>query len=501
MGQDIHSESFSEQEAEQFEERLQQSLGVLKKLLQHPDFGRGELSLGAELESYITDDKGRPLSINRLLLDDLQHPQLQLELNRYNIEYNFAPQLLHGSPFSRLHSEMDQCLTLMGNAAQARGGQIVPIGILPTLEHRDLTEEAMTDLTRYRVLSNTLNRLRGGDFKVDIHGDDDLQVSTSQVVFEGANTSFQVHLRVEPQHYADTFNTLQLVSPLVVALSANSPLLLQRRLWDETRIALFKQSVDYRHRGSGRWQHPARVSFGQGWVRDGAWELFAETVALHRPIMTVLSDRDPHQRYHELYEHPEEIIAPELPELNLHMGSVWPWNRAVYDHNDGGHLRIEMRALPSGPTPLDMVAAAALYVGLALGLRDRIRDWLPSIPFYYAEYNFYRAAQRGLDAVLVWPDPNLHRLAEVPLLDVVESALPFGREGLKTAGVVEEDIERYLSVIEQRFERQCSPARWQRNCLDHYEQKLSRPAACKAMFESYCEQQRSGQPVHLWQPY
>ena len=193
----------------------------------------------------------------------------------------------------------------------------------------------------------------------------------------------------------------------MLALAATSPLLLHKLLWAETRIALFKQAVDYRMRGRGNWQEPAGVAFGHGWVREGAWELFAETVSLHRPIMPVLCTEEPGA--------PSANGIPNLAELRLHMGSVWPWNRAVYDSSAGGHLRIEMRALPAGPTAADMVANTALYVGLALGLRDYVRDWLPSIPFPYAEYNFYRAAQQGLDAVMVWPHRQQQRVVETPL--------------------------------------------------------------------------------------
>ena len=85
-------------------------------------------------------------------------------------------------------------------------------------------------------------------------------------------------------------------------------------------------------------------------------------------------------------------LAPTLAELRLHQGTVWLWNRPVYDNLGGGHLRIEMRALPAGPTAVDMVANAAFLIGLAEGLRPHINELLPGLPFPRAEYNFYRAA-------------------------------------------------------------------------------------------------------------
>ncbi|WP_179957432.1 glutamate--cysteine ligase [Exilibacterium tricleocarpae] len=488
MGLDIDRENFTEKDHREFGTRLQNSLHILRDLLAEPGFGQGPLSLGAEVEAYITRPDGGVLPINKTLVDELQHPQLQLELNRYNIEYNLQPVQLQGTPFSSLENELTAALDMLQQAARGHAGQVIPIGILPTLQLPDLDGSAMTDLPRYRVLSKSLKALRGEDFVVNIRGDDSLQVTSSNVMLEGANTSFQIHLRVEPERFADTFNTLQLVTPLVLALSANSPLLLQKLLWEETRIALFKQSVDYRMRGRGNWQEPARVAFGHGWVRDGAWELFAETVSLHRPIMPVLSDAT--------------AVAggtPELPELRLHMGSVWPWNRAVYDNSDGGHLRIEMRALPAGPSSGDMVANTALYVGLAMGLRDYVRDWLPSIPFPYAEYNFYRAAQQGLDAVLVWPHRKRQRVVETPLLSILEAVLPYAGKGLAAAGVDAADISRYLAIVERRFQQRLTPSRWQRETLAFYQQAGNdRLAACRKMLQQYCREQARGKVLSDW---
>ena len=491
MGQDITKDHFTDDEYRIFSNRLEKSLIVLRDVINQPGFGQGPLSLGAEMEAYITTPNGDTSPINRQLIDQLKHPQLQLELNRYNIEYNLSPVALTGKPFSLLENESQTALNLLQNAARQHGSQIVPIGILPTLCHSDLTRSAMTDLPRYRALSSSLNKIRGTDFEINIHGDDHIQLTSSNVVLEGANTSFQIHLRVEPDRFADTFNTIQLVTPLVLALSANSPYLLNKRLWEETRIALFKQSVDHRMRNTDQWHEPARVAFGQGWVRNNAWELFAETVALHRPIIPALSAIEP--------KFDPQGNAPELSELKFHMGTVWPWNRAVYDSSAGGHLRIEMRALPSGPTIVDMVANMAFYVGLAIGLRGWIRDWMPSIPFAYAEYNFYRSAQHGLDATLLWPHRNKHRIVETPLTRVLEMVIPYAYNGLSELGVDSNDIHRYLSVIEQRFEKRLTPSAWQQHTVNHYKKSGDNvEQALRKMFQHYCEEQATENAITDW---
>src|SRR4030095_8317204 len=134
----------------------------------------------------------------------------------------------------------------------------------------------------------------------------------------------------------------------------NSPTFLGHRLWEETRIALCKQSIDDRD-GRGPRRRPARMAFGTGWLRDGTLELFAESVRLHRPLLPVTSDQDPRDAGNK-----EQ--APPLAELRLHQGTVWRWNRAIYDPASGGHLRIELRALPSGPTVTGMPANAPFLV-------------------------------------------------------------------------------------------------------------------------------------------
>jgi hypothetical protein len=96
-----------------------------------------------------------------------------------------------------------------------------------------------------------------------------------------------VHLRVPPSAFAATFNAAQTAIAPVLAASVNSPFLLERLLWQETRVALFAQAVDDRAPVSEEWL-PSRAAFGHGWIA-GPLEPFAESVALHVPLLPVLS--------------------------------------------------------------------------------------------------------------------------------------------------------------------------------------------------------------------
>ncbi len=423
MGLSIDRDDFSAADFEQFAQRLQQCLRALRALLARPGFGAGETSIGAELEVTVVDSQGMPMPLNRRLLADSLDPQLQLEIDRFNLEYNLTPIELREHPFSQLQNELEQAMAAIDTAVAAHGGRVAVIGILPTLRQRDLGADALTDLPRYRALAAGVRRLRQAPFQINISGHDHLVTTSDSVALEGANTSLQIHLRVEPERFADTFNAAQLVTPLAVAIGANSPIFLGHRLWDETRIALFKQAVDSRTPGAVEWRRAARVPFGHGWARQGAYELFAESVALFPPLIPLSGAENPVSAL-------QRGATPSLPELRLHQSTTWQWNRAIFDPIDGGHLRLEMRALPAGPSAVDMTANAAFLVGLVLGMRDRINDLIPALPFQYAEYNFYRAAQHGLDAQLLWPTLQPISPRERSVRDLIEEMLPLAAAGL-----------------------------------------------------------------------
>ncbi|RLA57626.1 MAG: glutamate--cysteine ligase, partial [Gammaproteobacteria bacterium] len=257
MGIEINQTSFADQDYLDFSGRLEENLTALQQLLADPGFGCGPRSLGAELEMYIVDEGGNPLYANREIQAAADDAQLTLELNRYNLEYNLSPRAITATPFAATEQEILVKLQHLGAVAAGLGGRIVPIGILPTLRQSDFGAHCITDRKRYRALVSQLIQRRGDEFNIDINGRDPLQLNMADITLEGANTSFQVHYRVNPRDYADTFNAIQLMTPLAVAIGANSPTLFGHTLWHETRIPLFKQSIDTRHADRYRWREPA----------------------------------------------------------------------------------------------------------------------------------------------------------------------------------------------------------------------------------------------------
>ena len=435
---------------------------------------------------YLINSKSDVSPVNLQLLELLIDEQFQSELNKFNIELNLSPVLAEGSPFSKLTQEMRTKFDYLSDVAKNIDTRPVAVGILPNLREHHLTNKYMTEEGRYKVLARELLKHRGEPFHIRIDGDEPVDFKTSEVSLEGANTSFQVHLMVEPDKFADRFNAAQLSLPMALAVSANSGIFLGKSLWDETRVVLFKQSIDSRMPKAYQWRQPSRVCFGNGWIRKGAWELFSETVNLHKPL------------FPEQFEENDDGL-PELAELNLHMGTSWPWNRAVYCHKGNGHLRIEFRALPAGPTAIDLSANAAFSIGMSVGLGNKIDEYMSRIPFKFAKYNFYRAAKNGMNASILWPQNYQNKPVEVPIKHVIDDMLQVANDGLSQLNVDLKERDQYLNIIQRRLSSNINAASWTKKTLKHLRKSFNNDQACAKLLDLYYENQMDGRPVSEWE--
>ncbi|GAA0832234.1 glutamate--cysteine ligase [Streptosporangium amethystogenes subsp. fukuiense] len=476
MGQKVDKDRYSEAEFLRFGERLAEQLGALREVLARPGFGDGPVTIGAELEMFLVTPEGRPLPRNQEVRAVAADDRLTLELGRFNLEANLTPLPIAGRPFTAMMREMREIMAVVDTAAETQGGQVVMIGILPSLSEFDFTHEALSGEGRYRALARGMRRLRTEPFRVRIEGVELLELEVEGVILESANTSWQVHLRTPPADFARVYNAAQLAIGPVLAVSGNSPAFLGRQLWEETRIALFEEAADDRdvERLDRR---DRRVGFGSGWARS-AQELFETCVRDYEPVLPMSSV-------------PEEVPAggvPKLAELRLHQGTVWQWNRPVYDPVGGGHLRVEMRALPAGPSAADMAANSAFLLGLtaALALHP-----VEEFPFAGAYRNFYRGAIHGLDAPLSWPGLR----EEVPAWRLALDLLPVAEAGLGRMGVEPAEIRWALDIVRERVTRRRTGAIWQRKALAG----MGGDQAARARLVSrYRELSQTGEPVHTW---
>ena len=189
--------------------------------------------------------------------------------------------------------------------------------------------------------------------------------------------------------------------------------------------------------------------------------------------------------------------APALPELTLHNGTIYRWNRPIYDVvHDRPHLRVENRVLPAGPTVVDTMANAAFYFGLVRALVHDDRPLWSQMSFSAAEENFHVAARNGIDAVLYWPT-----LGAIPATELVlRRLLPMAHRGLDSAGVDAADRDRLLGIIEQRTLSGQNGATWQiatwRQLLD--QEDLDRTEAARELVRRYQTLSFDAHPVHTW---
>src|SRR3984893_1204005 len=491
MGEHNVDQQFDETKSQAFMKALLEDLHALEYMIATGGFETGVTRIGAEQEMFLIDRIMRPAPISLEVLDLAHDPRLTTEIARFNLEANLTPLPLTGRSFRLMEQELEDLLGLVHKSAETFGADVLLSGILPTLQKSDLTLENLTPIPRYSQLNDGVIRLRGGPFSIHIKGLDELQITHDNIMMESCNTSFQVHFQTSPAEFALHYNTAQAITAPVLAATVNSPLLFGHRLWQETRVALFQHSTDSRSPTQLARSQPTRVSFGDRWLKNSVVELFHDQISRFRPIMITQPDEDPFQ----LLARGE---TPLLSALRMHNGTVWRWNRACYGVADGiAHLRIENRALPSGPTVQDEVANTAFFVGLMVALPQECGEIAQRLSFDDAKGNFFAAARHGLNAQLRWLDGK--SLSATSL--ILNELLPLARAGLKEAKVDSNDIDKYLDVLEGRVRSGQTGAQWMLNSLASLKgHKGHEPSdmGTRILTSTILARQKEDKPVHEW---
>ncbi len=491
MGRQDVQHSFDSEELRLFTRALLRDLRALERMLEEDLFETEVRRIGAEQEMFLVDHEYRPALMADEILELVDDSHFTSELGRFNLECNLDPITLGNSALRKLELQLNQLLEKARNAAREVDAEILLTGILPTLEKSDLTLENMTPRPRYFALNEAMNRLRGERYRLHIKGRHELNVTHDNVMLEACNASFQVHFQVKPESFARLYNIAQVVAAPVVAAAVNSPLLFGRILWRETRIALFQQSVDTRSPAGHMRQLPARVSFGRQWVEESVAEIFKEDISRFRVLLSTTVDEDPF----ELLSRGE---APKLSALCLHNGTIYRWNRPCYGISATGtaHLRIENRVLPSGPSPIDEIANAALWFGLLNGVDHLFDDVTRVMDFDVTRENFVAACRHGLTAHLDWPEHQ-----DISAQDLLlEELLPLAREGLKGLEIDSSDIDRYLGVVEERVRSSKTGAQWLVDSYSAMKSEGNRSESLSALVAASLNRQRTGKPIHTWDP-
>ena len=468
---------------------LLNDLEAFEKMVKNDLFEKGIQRVGAEQELCILNENYRP-SLNALkILDQINDPHFTTELALFNLEINLDPFELSKNCFSKLG---DQLTTLLDKAKKAaskiENNKILLTGILPSLQKKDLVFENMTPYERYKTLNNVISGIRGDEFKMRIRGVDELIINHDSILFEACNTSFQVHLQLGLDEIVDKYNWSQAIAGPMLAIMTNSPMLMGRELWSETRIALFQQSIDLRNNSHLLREQQARVSFGNTWIKKSITELFTDDIARYAPLVTSSFKENS-------LELLEVGIFPELKALNLHNGTLYKWNRLCYGvANNVPHLRIENRYIPAGPSVYDEIANALFWVGVMQGMPEKYKDIWKAMCFDDARGNFIKAARTGIDTYFNWfgKGYSAKKLTKKILI-------PIAREGLKKSNIDGEDIEYYLNIIQKRVDNNVTGSKWQIRSNRLLRQNVSRDEANILLSKAMYKNQQTKKPVHEWE--
>ncbi|WP_051111847.1 glutamate--cysteine ligase [Sciscionella marina] len=478
-----------------YRRKVHDCLAALAELLTERKFDFANRQMGVELELNLVDEAMSPAMTNTVVLEKIDDPAFTSELGQHNLEVHIGPRRLSGEQFLALESEFGEALETVNTKARDAGAELLMIGTLPTITTEHFDRKWLSPGCRYAALNDHILAERGESLTLDMEGvalpgreSETLLGTAASITPESACTSTQLHLQLAPDDFAPYWNAAQCLAGPQVALAANSPFLLGKALWQETRIPLFQQATDTRSEELRNQGVRPRVWFGDGWI-SSIFDLFEENARYFPGLLPFMGDEEPH----------EALAAgriPQLAELRSHNGTIWRWNRPVYDIVDGvPHLRLENRVLPAGPTVLDMVANIALFFGAQYALATAERPLWTQMSFRAAEENFYSAAKHGMNAELYWPGAGKLSADELTL----RLLLPLAHKGLSDAGLPGSLCDRYLSVIEQRCVRRMTGSTWQRETVGLYEERgADRPTALCEMSRQYAELSANGEPVHLW---
>ena len=487
MGEEVEAQEFTRADRTRHREKVRECLDVFARMLRESAFDTDDPMTGLEIELNLVDEDGAPALKNAEALEEIADPDFQTELGQFNLEINVPPRVLRDGGLAAYEKSLRRSLNDAEAGANRIGAQLVMIGILPTLAEGHLSPSTISGNPRYRLLSDQILAARGEDILIDIDGVERLRTTADSIMPEAACTSTQLHVQTSPEQFADYWNASQTIAGIQLALAANSPFLLGRELWRETRIPLFEQAADTRSEELKAQGVRPRVWFGEGWVTS-VFDLFEENVRYFPALLPITEDEDPLAVL-------EDGGTPQLSELRLHNGTIYRWNRPVYDIASGSpHLRVENRVLAAGPTVVDTMANAAFYFGLVRSLAEAERPLWSQMSFSAAEENFHSAARAGIDATVYWPGIGQVQATEL----VLRRLLPLAHEGLAAWGVEEDDADRLLGIIEQRCLTGTNGASWFAARYHAQGEKVDRADALRHTLVEYRTLMHSNEPVHEW---
>ncbi len=492
MGEQKVSLLTDKSEMQKFVKQLLEDVQSLEYMLDNDWFEKDIIRIGAEQEMcMVNNDTMKPAFIAIEALDKMKsYEWVETELAKFNLETNFDPREFKGDCLAKMEHEARSNLTRIQKTLDDFDVSVVLTGILPTLRKDDLNMDSLTPKKRYYALMEAINdQLTTDAYELRLSGIDELNIKHDSPLIEACNTSFQVHLQINPDEFVKMYNISQVLAAPMIAISSNSPLVFGKRLWHESRIALFQQSLDTRASHDHMREKSPRVNFGNGWLKDSILEIYQEDIARFRVLIAG-----------DIQENSIDEIAkgnvPKLRALQVHNSTVYRWNRPCYGISPNGkpHLRIENRVLAAGPTVVDEIANTAFWLGLMVGMADKYEDIRDHISWDDAADNFGKSAKYGIDSTFTWF--NDEKITAVDL--IIKKLIPIARKGLQIRKVDKKDIDKYLDIIKARAKAHMTGARWILRSFTKLKEETTTDEALACLTSSIIKNQKTSMPVHEW---
>ena len=515
-----------------FGERLDEQAEWLRTAIADGRMNNPDFAVGLEMEVYAvtdgdtegetegkTDRKRNTASdadgaedprLTRLPEDLFETAAANKELGLHNVEINTDPSVLSETGLAAQADEIAERTRKAAAATRDHGCELVldamwtlpptdgAMAYLSATNERDgvVLAENMRQDPRYVAIDNhALRHNGGGPISLSVPGAD---IEFPTILFESLATSIQPHLQIPsaaefPAYYNAAIRTL---GP-VLALSANSPFL-PAELYDdvddpealiaatphELRIDAFEQSVNRTPNAKVRVPHDIETATD---VVDRVLE-----DDRYAPFLREWIDGETER----------EGLADRVWEFDHKRGTYWRWLRCVIGGdcvdaaNDERSLRIEYRPIPTQPTVADVIGMQALVAGVLRGLIEADHP-ITALPWSAAESSFYNAVENGLDAELAWVAADGERTSDPNV--IFGELFDHARLGLETAGVPADDIDRYLSPIEERWRARTSPSTWKKaRVRDALGGGADLAEAIAAMQREYIALSRGDDPFVSW---
>ncbi len=473
MGEDFQLQKFSSRQKSEFVTRVKEECELLRGWFKDSQFEKDHCRFGYESEAWLVDENFLPAPKNEEFLSKLDDPEVVTELAKFNFELNGGVFDLSPDCFFKIEDEFKRKDREMRSCASQLNLNPIWIGILPTVRDEMLCIENISEKNRYYELAREIMALRKNQpIPIHINRFDDVDLLRKDIMLESAATSLQIHTQIDQESSVAMFNAAQLIAAPLLALTANSPFLFGKKLWDETRIPVFEQTIAFKDANSE--VHSEPVSFGSDYIKESWLELFEENIEEYPIIMPVLFEDQPESLRH-------------LKFLN---GQIWRWNRPIVGTGSSPHLRLEHRSMPAGPSLTDMVANMAIYVGLLYYYGKMNPGWQKTMNFASIKDNFYQCGKLGMKADVSWPanseTTNVQKL-------LFETLMEQAKEALSVLGISKDSISYYIDdVIRNRTKSGWTGAAWQKSFIDTH------GADFQEMTKAYLENQVSLEPVYKW---